>query len=326
MEKEMVQSEGNVAVADEVATGEGLVIKDLHVNVEGREILKGVDLVVRQGEVHALMGPNGSGKSTLVQALMGNPSYEVTGGTATLNGADLLGAPPDERAKLGLFLGFQYPSTIPGVSVANFLRTALVSLTTPRARTEQDLLTEGGQVRTEEANAPAKNAEGLATPNYVGRGGVARAANPAVKEFRKNLREKLALLKMDDTFATRYVNDGFSGGEKKRLEVLQMAILKPKVAMLDEPDSGLDIDAVRVVADGINSLRGPEMGTLLVTHYQRILNYVKPDFVHVMVGGRIVRSGGPELAHELEAQGYDWLRPASEPAEASAGEDEHGDS
>jgi Fe-S cluster assembly ATPase SufC len=188
------------------------------------------------------------------------------------------------------------------VSVANFIRTALVSLSKPRARSESELLDEQGRVRTDSA----PQAE-LATPTYVGRGGVARA-NPAVKEFRKNLREKLGLLGMDESFATRYVNDGFSGGEKKRLEVLQMAMLKPKIAMLDEPDSGLDIDAVRVVANGVNSLRGPEMGVLLVTHYQRILNYIKPDYVHVMIAGRIVQSGGPELAQELEQKGYDWLR------------------
>jgi Fe-S cluster assembly ATP-binding protein len=284
-------------------TGEGLVITDLRVNVAGREILKGVSLTVRPGEVHALMGPNGSGKSTLVNALMGNPNYEITGGTATLNGEDLTNLPPDERAKVGLFLGFQYPSAIPGVSVANFVRTALVSLAKPRARSESELLDASGKIRTDSAPSGAD----LTAPNYVGRGGVARA-NPALKEFRKNLREKLALLGMDESFATRYVNDGFSGGEKKRLEVLQMAMLKPKVAMLDEPDSGLDIDAVRVVANGVSSLRGPEMGTLIVTHYQRILNYIKPDFVHVMIKGRLVQSGGPELAQELETKGYDWLR------------------
>ncbi len=297
--------ETNLAVIEQPGTGEGLVIEDLHVNVEGREILKGVSLTVRRGEVHALMGPNGSGKSTLVNALMGNPNYEITSGRVTLDGVDLLDLGPDERAKVGLFLGFQYPSSIPGVSVANFIRTALVSLTKPRARSEQDLLTETGDIRRDAE--PAANTLGLAEANYVGRGGV-RRSNPVVKEFRKNLREKLALLKMDESFATRYVNDGFSGGEKKRLEVLQMAMLKPKIAMLDEPDSGLDIDAVRVVAEGINSLRGPEMGTLIVTHYQRILNYIKPEFVHVMVSGRIVQSGGPELAQQLEAQGYDWLR------------------
>ncbi|HEX8228060.1 MAG TPA: ATP-binding cassette domain-containing protein [Chloroflexia bacterium] len=298
--------ETNVAVMDQPETGEGLVIEDLHVNVEGREILKGVSLTVRRGEVHALMGPNGSGKSTLVNALMGNPNYEITSGRATLDGVDLLDLDPDERAKVGLFLGFQYPSSIPGVSVANFIRTALVSLSKPRARSEQDLLTETGEIRRDAGPAPEMG--GLAGPNYVGRGGI-RKSSPAVKEFRKNLREKLALLKMDESFATRYVNDGFSGGEKKRLEVLQMAMLKPKIAMLDEPDSGLDIDAVRVVAEGINSLRGPGLGTLIVTHYQRILNYIKPEFVHVMVNGRIVQSGGPELAQQLEAQGYDWLRP-----------------
>jgi Fe-S cluster assembly ATP-binding protein len=300
------QNKENTAVADRPQVGEGLVIKNLHVSVEGREILKGMDLTVRQGEVHALMGPNGSGKSTLVNALMGNPTYVVTQGTATLNGENILNLPPDERAKVGLFLGFQYPATIPGVSVANFLRTALVSLTKPRQRSETDLLTETGEIRRESEQTQA--AGGLAGPTYVGRGGVARPTSPAVKEFRKNLREALGMLKMDDTFATRYVNDGFSGGEKKRLEVLQMAILKPKIAMLDEPDSGLDIDAVRVVSEGVNKLRGPELGVLLVTHYQRILNYVKPDFVHVMIDGKIVRSGGPDLAHELEAQGYDWLR------------------
>src|SRR4051812_23259237 len=318
MDNSKLEDESNIGVADKPVVGEGLVIKNLHVSVAGQEILKGVSLTVGQGEVHALMGPNGSGKSTLVNALMGNPTYVVTGGSATLNGADLLRQSPDERAKLGLFLGFQYPSTIPGVSVANFLRTALVSLTKPKQRTEQELLTESGQVRRDEPAAPA-----LTETTYVGRGGLARPASPAVKEFRKNLREKLALLKMDDSFATRYVNDGFSGGEKKRLEVLQMAILQPKIAMLDEPDSGLDIDAVRVVSQGVNSLRGPALGVLLVTHYQRILNYIKPDYVHVMIDGQIVRSGGPELAQELEAQGYDWLRTdLGLPAEKAEGDDD----
>ncbi|MEO8288155.1 MAG: ABC transporter ATP-binding protein [Chloroflexota bacterium] len=298
-----VEKEGNVALADKGAD-EGLVIKDLRVSVGGNEILKGVSLTVRPGEVHALMGPNGSGKSTLVNALMGNPNYEITGGTATINGEDITKLPPDERAKVGLFLGFQYPSAIPGVSVANFVRSALVSLSKPRARNEAELLDASGKIRTDVA--PNAGAD-LSAPTYVGRGGVARA-NPALKEFRKNLREKLALLGMDESFATRYVNDGFSGGEKKRLEVLQMAMLKPKIAMLDEPDSGLDIDAVRVVANGVSSLRGPEMGTLIVTHYQRILNYIKPDFVHVMIKGQLVQSGGPELAQELELKGYDWLR------------------
>lgn len=309
-------------VVDEREVGEGLVIEDLRVSVEGREILKGVSLTVKQGEVHALMGPNGSGKSTLVNALMGNPNYEITGGRATLNGEDITELAPDERAKVGLFLGFQYPSAIPGVSVANFIRTALVSLTRPKARTEADLLDAEGRVKSD--TAPQSD---LVAPTYVGRGGVARTNNPAVKEFRKNLRAALALLKMDDSFATRYVNDGFSGGEKKRLEVLQMAMLNPKIAMLDEPDSGLDIDAVRVVADGVNSLSGPKLGVLLVTHYQRLLNYIKPDFVHVMINGKIVQSGGPELAQELEAKGYDWLRTdfMEESTESKSEEGEDGD-
>jgi Fe-S cluster assembly ATP-binding protein len=298
----------NIAVADRPGTGEGLVIRNLHVAVEGREILRGVDLTVHQGEVHALMGPNGSGKSTLVNALMGHPLYEITRGTITLDGEDLLELAPDERARLGLFLGFQYPSAIPGVTVANFIRTALVSLARPRARSEQELLTETGEVKREVNEAStAGDGQALAQPTYVGRRGTVRA-NPALREFRRQLREALAMLKMDESFATRYVNDGFSGGEKKRLEILQMAMLRPRIAMLDEPDSGLDIDAVRIVAEGINRLRGPERGILLVTHYQRILNYVKPDFVHVMIDGRVVRSGGPELAQELEAQGYDWLK------------------
>ncbi len=321
-------TEQSVAVAERPHTGEGLVITDLHVSVAGQEILKGVSLTIEEGEVHALMGENGSGKSTLVNALMGNPNYQITSGTATLDGVNLLDLPPDERAKAGLFLGFQYPSSIPGVSVANFIRTALVSKLKPRARNEQQLLSATGSVRLDTASAdtPAPDVEGmgLAAPNYVGRGGVARN-NPAVKNFRKNLREKLDLLKMDESFATRYVNDGFSGGEKKRLEVLQMAMLKPKVAMLDEPDSGLDIDAVRVVAQGIGSLRGPEMGILLVTHYQRILNYIQPDYVHVMMGGRIVRSGGPELAHELESRGYEWLRKDYMDVEIEQPTDEEGD-
>jgi Fe-S cluster assembly ATP-binding protein len=310
----------NSTSASAPVVGEGLVIKDLHVSVEGQEILKGLSLSVRQGEVHALMGPNGSGKSTLVNALMGNPSYTITGGTATLNGVDITKLPPDERAKVGLFLGFQYPSAIPGVSVANFIRTALISLITPKARSEADLLDSEGRVKAD--SAPKSD---LSKTNYVGRGGVARS-NPAIKEYRKNLLATLSMLKMDSSFATRYVNDGFSGGEKKRLEVLQMAMLKPKIAMLDEPDSGLDIDAVREVAAGVNSLRGPQLGVLLVTHYQRILNYIKPDVVHVMIKGRIVQSGGAELAKELEEKGYDWLRTDfMDDAETGDTEDEHGD-
>ena len=243
-------------------------IRDLHVAVEGKPILKGLSLAVNKGEVHALMGPNGSGKSTLANALMGNPKYEITSGSIVLNGVDILELSADERARKGLFLAFQYPTAIPGVSVANFLRMALTA-------------------RRKEM-------------------GIEKPLPP--KEFRTLMKEKMALLKMDDAFAGRYINDGFSGGEKKRAEILQMAVLQPEIAILDETDSGLDIDALRIVSEGVNALSGPNLGVLLITHYQRILNYIKPQFVHVLVDGRIVKSGGPELAHELEAQGYDWVR------------------
>jgi Fe-S cluster assembly ATP-binding protein len=245
-----------------------LEIRDLHVAVEGKPILKGLSLAVSKGEIHALMGPNGSGKSTLANALMGNPKYEITAGSILLNGIDVLELSADERGRKGLFLAFQYPTAIPGVSVANFLRMALTA-----RRKEMGL----------EKPLPPK-------------------------EFRALVTEKMALLKMDDSFAARYINDGFSGGEKKRAEILQMAVLQPEIAILDETDSGLDIDALRVVSEGVNALSGPNLGVLLITHYQRILNYIKPQFVHVLVDGRIVKSGGPELAHELEAQGYDWVR------------------
>jgi Fe-S cluster assembly ATP-binding protein len=245
-----------------------LEIRDLHVAVEGKPILKGLSLAVNKGEIHALMGPNGSGKSTLANALMGNPKYEITGGSIFLNGEDVLELSADERGRKGLFLAFQYPTAIPGVSVANFLRMALTA-------------------RRKEM-------------------GMEKPLPP--KEFRALVKEKMALLRMDDSFAGRYINDGFSGGEKKRAEILQMAVLQPEIAILDETDSGLDIDALRVVSEGVNALSGPNLGVLLITHYQRILNYIKPQFVHVLVDGRIVKSGGPELAHELEAQGYDWVR------------------
>ena len=245
-----------------------LEIRDLHVAVEGKPILKGLSLAVSKGEIHALMGPNGSGKSTLANALMGNPKYEITAGSILLNGVDILELSADERGRKGLFLAFQYPTAIPGVSVANFLRMALTA-------------------RRKEM-------------------GIEKPLPP--KEFRSLVKEKMALLKMDDSFAARYINDGFSGGEKKRAEILQMAVLQPEIAILDETDSGLDIDALRIVSEGVNALSGPNLGVLLITHYQRILNYIKPQFVHVLVDGRIVKSGGPELAHELEAQGYDWVR------------------
>lgn len=246
-----------------------LVIKDLHVSIEDKEILKGLDLAVKQGEIHAIMGPNGTGKSTLAYTLMGHPSYEVTGGEVWFKGENLLDLAADERSRLGLFLAFQYPVAIPGVTVANFLRSAINS----RRR--------------------AENSEDKGMP---------------IPEFRKMLKEKMDVLKMDHTFAGRYLNDGFSGGEKKRAEILQMAALKPEIAILDETDSGLDIDALRIVSEGVNALTGPDLGVVIITHYQRLLNYIKPDFVHVMYAGRIVESGGPELALQLEAQGYDWVR------------------
>ena len=255
-----------------------LVISDLHVvptsNPE-REILRGIDLVVRKGEVHAIMGRNGSGKTTLAYALMGHPAYTVTGGEVRWKGIDILALSPDKRARMGLFLAFQYPTAIPGLSVASFLRTAL------NARRRR---LEGG--------------DGEHDPSDPTRGGI------RMGEFRTLLREKLALLKLDDSFAARYVNEGFSGGEKKRLEMLQMAMLEPAMAILDETDSGLDIDALRIVADGVNAMRNPDLGILLITHYQRLLNYIQPDFVHVLAQGRIVKSGGAELALRLEEEGY----------------------
>ncbi len=250
-----------------------LEIKDLHVSIEGKEILQGVDLTAKQGEIHAIMGPNGTGKSTLAYTLMGHPSYKVTKGEALFKGQNILELAPDARSRLGLFLAFQYPVAVAGVTVANFLRTALNARR--RAVNSQD--------------------KGLPIP-----------------EFRKMLKEQMELLKMDQSFAGRYLNEGFSGGEKKRAEILQMAALKPEIAILDETDSGLDIDALRVVSDGVNALTGPNLGVIVITHYQRLLNYIKPNFVHVMMGGRIVESGGPDLALSLEEHGYDWIREKSE--------------
>ncbi len=248
-----------------------LVIKNLHVGIDGKEIVKGLDLTIKPGEIHAIMGPNGTGKSTLSYALMGHPNYEVTEGEVWFKGQNILELEPDERARLGLFLAFQYPVAIPGVTVANFLRSAINS-------------------RRRAANPEDK---GIAIP-----------------EFRKMLKERMDMLKMDHNFAGRYLNDGFSGGEKKRAEILQMATLKPEIAILDETDSGLDIDALRIVSEGVNALAqsDSEMGVLVITHYQRLLNYIKPHFVHVMLGGRIVESGGPDLALHLEEHGYDWVR------------------
>jgi Fe-S cluster assembly ATP-binding protein len=255
--------------------GAALEIRNLHVSVEDKPILRGVNLTVKQGEVHALMGPNGSGKSTLSNVILGHPAYEVTAGQIIFDGVDLLELEPDERSRAGLFLAFQYPVAIPGVTLANFLRQAINS-------------------RMKAENPDSK---GISIP-----------------EFRRLLRAKMDFLQMDHSFAGRYLNEGFSGGEKKRAEILQMATLEPRIAILDETDSGLDIDALRIVAEGVNKLKGPDMGVLVITHYQRILNYIQPEFVHVMFEGQIVESGGPDLALRLEEAGYDWIREKYSPA------------
>jgi Fe-S cluster assembly ATP-binding protein len=245
-----------------------LELKNLHVALEdGTEIVKGVDLTISSGEVHAIMGPNGSGKSTLAYAIAGHPAYEITDGRIVLDGKDITEAEADERAQAGLFLAFQYPHAIPGVTVTNFLRQAINAVRKARNGGVEDPL--------------------------------------PVPAFRKELLGQMDRLRVSRELASRYLNDGFSGGEKKRVEILQMAMLRPKIAVLDETDSGLDIDALKVVASGVNELVGPEMGALVITHYQRILNYISPDFVHVFVGGRIVEEGGPELAEKLEASGYE---------------------
>jgi len=260
-----------------------LTIENLHVAIDGKEILKGVDLTIRQGEVHALMGPNGSGKSTLSYALMGHPNYEVTQGSAKLDGVELFELEPDERAKAGLFLAFQYPTSIPGVTVANFLRHAVTNVRNPARLEGQDLI--------------------------------------PMREFRKELKQEMDDLGMDNDFARRYLNEGFSGGEKKRAEVLQLAMLRPSFAILDETDSGLDIDAVRIVSEGVNRVAAKcGTGVLVITHYQRILTYIKPGFVHILFGGKIVENGGPELVETLEREGYDWVR--SKYPEAAKLEDE----
>jgi Fe-S cluster assembly ATP-binding protein len=240
-----------------------LKIENLQVEIDGQEIVKGLDLEVNEGEIHAIMGPNGSGKSTLANVLMGHPRYEVTGGSIEFRGQDVFELEPDERAKLGMFLAFQYPSEVPGVSVANFLRTAVNS------------------VREEELSP---------------------------MDMYRLIQEKMKIMRMDPRFAERYLNEGFSGGEKKRNEILQMLMLDPRLAIMDETDSGLDIDALQVVARGVNELRGPEFSAVIITHYQRILRYIEPDRVHVMLDGRIVTSGGQELAEELEEKGYEWVR------------------
>ena len=263
--------------ADTRPGDQDLVIEGLRVAPAAhpdQEILAGIDLVVGKGEVHAIMGPNGSGKTTLAYALMGHPAYTVTGGSVHWKGRDVLKLSPDKRSRLGLFLAFQYPTAIPGLSVASFIRSAL------------------------NAKLQGVDKAGDVDPTDPARGGI------SMRDFRNQMRETFALLKMDESFATRYVNDGFSGGEKKRLEMLQMAVLKPEMAILDETDSGLDIDALRIVAEGVNAMLNPDMGVLLITHYQRLLNYITPDVVHVLAAGRIVTSGGKDLALRLEDEGY----------------------
>ena len=252
-----------------------LLVKDLHVSVEGKEILKGLSLEVKKGEVHAIMGPNGSGKSTFANTLMGHPKYEVTSGDILFKGESILELKTDARARAGLFMAFQYPVAIPGLTFGSFLRAALNARLAPSGG-------EDGKVPTKKGIPP--------------------------KEFRDLMKKQMAALKMDEKFATRYLNDGFSGGEKKRAEILQMAILKPEIAIMDETDSGLDIDALKVVAEGVNTLSGPDLGVIVITHYNRILNYIKPHKIHVMKDGRIQATGGPELALELESRGYDWVR------------------
>jgi Fe-S cluster assembly ATP-binding protein len=250
-----------------------LEIRNLHVTAEDKEILKGLDLEVSKGQIHALMGPNGSGKSTLANAIMGHPALEVTEGEIVFQGEDITEAAPEERAQAGLFMAFQYPVAIPGVTVAKYLRMAM------------------------NAQREARGDEEI-----------------KLKDFRKETEAAMELVNIPKEFSSRYVNDGFSGGEKKRMEILQLAMLRPQLAVLDETDSGLDIDALRVVAEGVNEFAGPDMGVLIITHYQRILHLVEPDFVHVMYDGRIVKEGGPELVAELEDKGYGWIREEVEAA------------
>ena len=260
--------------------GTELSIRNLQVSVEGKPILRGLNLEIKQGEIHAMMGPNGSGKSTLAYAIMGHPKYQIDGGDILLDGESLLELKASTRAQQGLFLAFQYPVTIPGVTLASFLRSSVSAVRRDR---------NGSPAETDE-NGQKKN---LLIP---------------MRQFRKDLLQKMQELGIDQAFARRYLNEGFSGGEKKRVEILQLAMLEPKIAILDETDSGLDIDALRTVAEGVNQLVGPELGVLLITHYQRLLSYITPHFVHILLDGQLVESGGPELAEKLEDKGYDWVR------------------
>ena len=256
-----------------------LEIKDLYVSVAGKEIIKGFNLKIKQGEVHALMGPNGTGKSTLSNAIMGHPKYEINSGQILIDGEDISNLSVEERSHKGVFLAFQYPVAIPGVTLANFLRVAV--------------------------NAKMKALD----PESKGM---------SLIDFRRKMKAKMDLLQMDYSFGGRYLNDGFSGGEKKRAEILQLAMLEPKFAILDETDSGLDIDAIRIVSEGVHSLASQDLGVLVITHYQRMLNYIKPQFVHILFDGRIVETGGPELALKLEEHGYDWVRDEFDPTETQA--------
>ncbi len=249
-----------------------LEVKDLHVSVDGKEILKGVNLTINKGEIHALMGPNGSGKSTLAYTIMGHPKYKIEGGDILFEGKSILDLKPDERAKLGLFLAFQYPVEVPGVTLFNFLWRAIQA-----------------------NNLDSKSVRASALPK-------------SIVDYKKELIEKVRKLNMNEIFLYRPIGVGFSGGEKKRMEILQMTMLKPVITFLDEPDSGLDIDSLKVVADVVNSVKNPELGIVMITHYQRILNYIKPDFVHIMLDGRIVKSGSPDIVEKLEHEGYAWIR------------------
>ncbi len=260
--------------------GTDLIVRNLQVSVAGKPILQGLNLEIKPGEIHALMGPNGSGKSTLSYALMGHPEYRIEGGEVYLGGENLLEFDARERAQKGIFLAFQYPTTIPGVTLANFLRRAVSA------------------VRRARGGVPAEAADNSGRKEIL----------IPMREFRREITQKMKDLGIDQSFARRYLNEGFSGGEKKRVEILQLAMLEPKIAILDETDSGLDIDALRTVAEGINQLMSPEMGILLITHYQRLLDYITPHYVHILLDGQIVESGGPELAQTLEAKGYDWVR------------------
>jgi Fe-S cluster assembly ATP-binding protein len=287
-----------------MADNNELIIRDLHVNVEDKEILHGINLHIKPGEVHVIMGPNGSGKSTLSNALMGHPRYKITGGEIIYQGEVINNLSPDRRARRGIFLAFQNPLAVPGVTVTNFLRTALTN------RRKGDVAPE---VRPGNLDVVGDRPVYETKKSAVGGDGSLidrkkRQTLISPKEFRSILKEKLSLLKMDDRFTKRYLNDGFSGGEKKRLEVLQMAVLEPKVAFLDEPDSGLDIDAIRIVGEGVNNLRGKDMAIVVITHQQRILSFLDVDYVHVMMQGRLVKEGGSDLSHEIEEKGYGWIR------------------